>query len=274
MKFYIYKIENLVNNKKYIGITENPEQRKNNHFTKLRHNKHCNIRLQNAWNKYGEDNFKFEIIFELDCEKEEAYKCEEAFIEKEKGYTGGYNGNRGGLEHNGAKGLFEKEDIFKILATHERHPRSGTIIAEIYGCARRTIGNIIQGNNYHSYYTEYNSLSEQTKQNYYEDFLDNTNFKDKIFKRKKDSLRKLESFQIYMLLYQEEFGFPKTKKMLLDNFGISGYSIWQMIKEGKSYQKEVYEYNNMTFEEKAQILCHYMATYNSKSPELLGTPTK
>ena len=72
MKFYIEKIENIINKKKYIGITENPEQRQKNHFSTLRNGKHCNKRLQNAWNKYGQNNFIFEVIFEMDCNKEEA----------------------------------------------------------------------------------------------------------------------------------------------------------------------------------------------------------
>ena len=262
MKFYIYKIENIQNHKKYIGITENPSQRKKNHFTKLRGNSHCNSHLQSAWNKYGEENFIFEVIFEMDCEKEEAYKCEEAFIEKEKGYDEGYNGNRGGLVHNGTKGLFEKIDIFKILSTHERYPRSGTVIANQYNRPRRTIGNIISGANYKAYYEEFQSLTQEEKDFYFETFCEETNFIQDYYCRTKNTIRKLSSEQVYFLLYQREFQKPCTLKEMLNKFGYSNYSIWDSIRSGKSYQKEVYEYSKMSIEEKEALLCNYMETYN------------
>lgn len=58
----IYKIENLVNGKIYIGSSVDISERWHRHSTDLRTNRHGNDYLQNAWNKHGEDNFKFEII--------------------------------------------------------------------------------------------------------------------------------------------------------------------------------------------------------------------
>lgn len=59
----IYKIENLVNGKVYVGQTvKNVQRRMQCHIVKLNGNYHNNIHLQNAWNKYGEKNFKFSII--------------------------------------------------------------------------------------------------------------------------------------------------------------------------------------------------------------------
>lgn len=58
----IYKITNIINNKIYIGSSTDIKKRWHGHKYDLRKNKHCNTHLQNAWNKYGEDNFKFEII--------------------------------------------------------------------------------------------------------------------------------------------------------------------------------------------------------------------
>ena len=57
----IYKITNLVNDKFYIGSSKDLERRKKEHFNHLRKNKHCNSHLQRSWNKYGEENFKFEV---------------------------------------------------------------------------------------------------------------------------------------------------------------------------------------------------------------------
>lgn len=56
----IYQIKNLVNGKLYIGSTKGElRRRKSAHLAKLRYNKHFNSHLQNAWNKYGEENFEF-----------------------------------------------------------------------------------------------------------------------------------------------------------------------------------------------------------------------
>ena len=59
----IYKIENLVNGKVYIGKTVDFKERKKEHKLDLRLNRHYNNYLQNAWNKYGRENFKFEMVF-------------------------------------------------------------------------------------------------------------------------------------------------------------------------------------------------------------------
>lgn len=63
----IYQIKNLVNNKIYIGSTqkENSYARKSEHFCKLKSNTHNNKHLQSSFNKYGEENFLYEILEEL-----------------------------------------------------------------------------------------------------------------------------------------------------------------------------------------------------------------
>lgn len=58
----IYKIVNLITGKYYVGSTKSFETRKTCHFSRLRNNNHTNKHLQNAYNKYGADNFKFEIV--------------------------------------------------------------------------------------------------------------------------------------------------------------------------------------------------------------------
>lgn len=58
----IYCIENTKNKKVYIGSSKNIYQRLLKHFALLRHNKHQNGHLQNAWNKYGEDVFRWYVL--------------------------------------------------------------------------------------------------------------------------------------------------------------------------------------------------------------------
>ncbi len=58
----IYRITNLNNGKYYIGSSNDCKSRWRGHRRALKNNRHDNPYLQNAWNKYGESAFKFEVI--------------------------------------------------------------------------------------------------------------------------------------------------------------------------------------------------------------------
>jgi len=60
----IYIIINLVNDKVYVGSSQDVKQRIRLHRSQLKKNIHGNSHLQNSYNKYGKDSFKFEIIEE------------------------------------------------------------------------------------------------------------------------------------------------------------------------------------------------------------------
>lgn len=64
----IYQILNIINGKRYIGSAVNFDRRWKEHRKLLRKNKHHSRHLQSAWNKYGEDSFKFLPV--LTCTKE------------------------------------------------------------------------------------------------------------------------------------------------------------------------------------------------------------
>jgi hypothetical protein len=81
----IYKIQNIINNKLYIGSAIGHYRRKGQHYYLLRNNKHFNKYLQNSWNKYGEENFKFEIL--------EFIKDTNNLVKKEKYYIHLYESN-------------------------------------------------------------------------------------------------------------------------------------------------------------------------------------
>jgi group I intron endonuclease len=72
----IYAIINNTNLNIYIGSSNNLRHRKNQHLSLLRNNNHFNKKLQNSWNKYGEENFSFEIIekcYEKDLDEKESF---------------------------------------------------------------------------------------------------------------------------------------------------------------------------------------------------------
>lgn len=68
----VYKIVNMVNKKYYVGSSNDilgTGGRWNEHTNDLTANRHANIHLQRAWNKYGKDNFSFLILEEMNREQ-------------------------------------------------------------------------------------------------------------------------------------------------------------------------------------------------------------
>ena len=105
----IYMIRNKVNNKMYIGQTgRDIKNRLNEYLQDLRTNKHYNSYLQNAWNKYGEDNFEFKVLQE--CDEEDLNTFETLYINILKTLApDGYN-----LKEGGSNGKHTKETKQKI----------------------------------------------------------------------------------------------------------------------------------------------------------------
>jgi group I intron endonuclease len=102
IKSGIYKITNTLNGKSYIGSSVNLVKRKNEHFRRLRKNIHENSKLQNAWIKYGETCFIFEII--LECPVENLLIEEQTILDEMNSTENGYNicptaGNTLGAKH-------------------------------------------------------------------------------------------------------------------------------------------------------------------------------
>lgn len=75
----IYKIENIVNNKIYIGSCSNFNVRKGSHLCLLRQGEHHSIKLQRSFDKYGEINFIITLIEK--CEKENLISREQYYID-------------------------------------------------------------------------------------------------------------------------------------------------------------------------------------------------
>ena len=105
----IYKIENKVNGHVYIGQSINIRERWFEHRGDLRNNKHINSHLQNAWNKYGENNFVHKIIemcevYDLD-DREKYWISFYDSANKHKGYniSPGGQGSHGTSDETRAK---------------------------------------------------------------------------------------------------------------------------------------------------------------------------
>jgi group I intron endonuclease len=78
----VYFIKNILSDRVYIGSTTMTVlKRMSHHYGRLISNKHKNSHLQNAWNLYGEENFEF-----LCVENVEKFRC----LDLEQEYIDGY----------------------------------------------------------------------------------------------------------------------------------------------------------------------------------------
>ncbi len=73
----VYQIKNLVNGKIFIGSAKNLPARINRHKFELKFGSEGIAGLQSDYNKYGEENFSFEIIDELKPKDDPGYNYAE-----------------------------------------------------------------------------------------------------------------------------------------------------------------------------------------------------
>ena len=107
----VYGIKNLVNGKFYIGSAARKrggmKYRWYDHITALQKGEHRNYHLQNAWNKYGIDNFEFFVIEIIDYDgtkerddyirqREEVYFDKYNSLDRNNGYNISENAEGGG----------------------------------------------------------------------------------------------------------------------------------------------------------------------------------
>ncbi len=133
---YIYKITNDINNKVYIGKTNQSVDRR---FAQ--HRKDCQKKryekrpLYDAINKYGIDHFYVDVIEE--CDASDAGDREQYWISQYNSYHNGYNATKGG----DGKILYNQDDVKKLFVAG----KSLRYIAGVIGCDPVTCHNILVG---------------------------------------------------------------------------------------------------------------------------------
>lgn len=253
--YYIYKIENLKNNKKYIGLTNNIIRRKIRHFTDLRRNKHNNSFLQKEFNIYGEDNFSFSIEYQGDISYEEISKKEKEYIALYDSYKNGYNQNEGGNfgPSNGGSHLTES-DILNILAVLEFMKKPGQLLANIFNVSRTTISRIKKGVNHNQYKKEYEELPLVERKKIYDNFCQDMNLlEEKANLSKIKNKRQLSQEQVYLILLNEELGRPITIDDITIKMKVSSSNTIYCILRGQTYQDYVISYQKLTQSEKNKL---------------------
>ena len=113
----IYKITNKINGKKYVGQSNNINRRFSEHCLR------SEIPIDIAIQKYGKENFVFEVLEE--CSLDELDSKETYWIEKENSFKCGYNCNVGGEQATSGEGngrsKLSTEDIIVIRKAYNDH---------------------------------------------------------------------------------------------------------------------------------------------------------
>lgn len=142
----IYKITNLINNKVYIGQTIHPERRWTEHKQKAKHGQD-KFPIHLAINKYGEENFTFEII-----EWTEDFNNEEKRLIKELNTIcpNGYNIGEGGENYvmygeDNPRNITPNNVIPLIIQDLKENKLSDRQIAKKYNLTDKIIADINHG---------------------------------------------------------------------------------------------------------------------------------
>lgn len=122
----IYKITNLINQKIYVGQSNNIERRFAQHKSPYEQARYNDKPLYKAFEKYGIDNFKFEILEECSVDELNQKECE--WIQKLHSltYEHGYNVTTGGFsvaDENHPSHKLTKNDIIDIRTRYNNHER-------------------------------------------------------------------------------------------------------------------------------------------------------
>lgn len=253
--YYIYKIENLINHKKYIGLTNNVARRRTRHFTDLRCHRHDNSFLQKEFDIYGEENFSFNIEFEGDISSEEISIKEKEYIAFYDSYKNGYNQNEGGNfgPSNGGSHLTES-DIYNILSVLEFMSRPGQILSDIFDVSRTTISRIKQGINHNQYKKNYDKLSFEEKEKIYLTFCESINLLEKKANSSKlKTKRQLSEEQVHLVFLNEELNRPINIKNLTKKLNVSSSNTIYCILKGQTYNNYKITYDRLTIEQKNKL---------------------
>ena len=177
MKYCVYCLTNKINNKSYIGYSENVNERLRSHRKRslctapaASYKKYA---IHNALGKYGLDNFAWEIL-ETFTSKLEMIEAEEFYIAyfqtlAPNGYnlTKGGEGNSPNLETRKKISNTLKTSSFFVGKKGKDHPNFGKIVSEK---EKENLKRKFSGENSHKA-----KITKETAQEIYQKFLNNPN---------------------------------------------------------------------------------------------------
>ena len=115
--YSIYKVKCIINNKIYIGFTENIKRRKQLHLdtSNNTNNKEYKYSFHNALRKHGKENFEWEIIYQSKNKEYTLNIAEDYFIDEYNSMNRnfGYNMTSGG---KGGSGIIVSEETRRKIS--------------------------------------------------------------------------------------------------------------------------------------------------------------
>lgn len=140
METGVYCWCNVVNGKKYVGSTSSLgfDSRKSLHLTNLRAGTHHCRHLQNAWNKYGENNFAWMVLWR--CEPDECLDWEQWWMDKLEvaNPKRGYNSSPTAGSTLGCKHTHSPESSVKHAEANRRRATDPEWVARQVEALKRT----------------------------------------------------------------------------------------------------------------------------------------
>lgn len=134
--YVVYRILNTETGKCYYGSTKNPKERMKRHFNNLKRGTHHSFLLQEDYNKYGKDAFRFEVL-------ENFINVEDAHLREEELINLNYDENYNISKFSGAGDLISY------------HPQHEELIEKISKSIRKRYANMSE--------EERKQLSEKAK---------------------------------------------------------------------------------------------------------------
>lgn len=141
MEKYVYKIENKINKKIYVGQTNNLDRRMQEH----KHDERNNHPVHNAIKKYGWENFEVSVLYYGVNYNEKEKEYIKLYKSNRKEY--GYNITAGGQDSSGEnnpQSKLSQSDVYQIISDLKGN-NSIECIAKKYRTTVKTIRNINAG---------------------------------------------------------------------------------------------------------------------------------
>ena len=248
MKAYIYFIINKITGERYVGQTTNFVRRKNEHLSQLKDKTHINKKLQNAWNKYGENNFIIEKIQYDNISKEELNNEEIKYIKQYDSYNNGYNLTIGGDGGNTRSKLNFEQFCFAYFG-NKKYDGMTNRTGKYLGVDSSCIASIKNEKSYDLFRQQAKELSIEEQENYIERFEKELDIINNPPWVKRKTLDEQTTYEILCVVSTYGRGIERT---ILNHFDLTkGFVYHLMIGNGRQSIKN--KYKNTSKEERQKI---------------------